>query len=79
MHWSQCLLASAVAVAPCAAAGLSTRSGKSINSFTIPLQRRSQQGDEAVVPIYGGMDWVTSANLGGQDMRLQIDTGSADL
>ncbi len=70
------LAAAALAVAPTVLAG----------HFTVPLERRSralsargQKGDDAVGTIYNGTDWVTSVNLGGQDLVVQIDTGSADL
>ena len=85
MHWTQALLLSAYAVGPSAATYLTARSGEPIGRFTLPLERRTLKieeratGDEAVATIYGGTDWVTSANFGGQDLRVQIDTGSADL
>ena len=83
MHWTRALLVSALATGQTTASLLTSRSAKPIGRFTLPLQRRSVErrasGDEAVATIYGGTDWVTSCNLGGQDLRVQIDTGSADL
>ena len=84
MHLTQALLVSALAAGPAAASFLTSRSNKPIGRFTLPLERRNvevraAQGDESVATIYNGTDWVTSANFGGQDLRVQIDTGSADL
>lgn len=79
MHLAQALIVSALAATPSAASWLSSRSPNSVGRFTLPLQRRSTSGDELVDTIYGGTDWVTSANFGGQDLRVQIDTGSGDL
>ena len=77
------MLLSFLALGSTTASSLTSRSAKPIGRFTLPLQRRSVErratGDEAVTTIYGGTDWVTSANFGGQDLRVQIDTGSADL
>jgi hypothetical protein len=77
MHLQAALLVSALT------AGSAAASSGRIGSFTLPLERRqvskNEQGDEAVTSIYGGVDWVTGIKLGNQDMRIQIDTGSADL
>lgn len=53
-------------------------------NFEMKLERRSrvvnkETGDIAVAPIYNGTDWVTTVDLGGQKLVVQIDTGSADL
>ena len=57
-------------------------------SFTLNLERRDRarskdtsnvRGDGAVGAIFNGTDWVTAATVGGQQVIMQIDTGSADL
>ena len=78
MHLSGAFLTSAFTAGSVAGSFLTSRDRKPIGRFTLPLEKRAQ-GDEAVAPIYGGVDWVTSVGLGGQNLRVQIDTGSADL
>ena len=83
MQLTQALLVCGFAAGSLAASAPGPRSENRIGRFTLPLQRRNiaarSRGDEAVATIYDGTDWVTSANFGGQDLRVQIDTGSADL
>ena len=45
-------------------------------SFKLPLQRRS---DGAVVSNNFGPVWVSPILVGGQELRMLVDTGSADL
>lgn len=89
MRFQDSLILSAASAYTVAAASAPVLDGERIGRFTLELEprawrretivKRSESGDEEVVNIDDGINWATNVNLGGQDLRVQIDTGSADL
>ena len=65
------LALSAITLAVSAALNLS----ESSNVLSFPV-RRAVIGETPALPMDYGLRWVADINLGGQDFRVQIDTGS---